>query len=236
MTTFALIPGAGGEGWYWHRVVPELETRGHDVVAVDLPADDDAAGWTEYADSIVRAIGGRSELILVAQSLAGFSAPLVCERVPVNLLVLLNAMIPKAGETGSEWWSNTGQGAAQREYLDDIGLSPEGAEDDIVLYFHDVPEDVTAEAYRRGDPDQSMTPMRQPLPLTAWPDVPTRVLIGRDDRIFPAAFQRRAARERLGLDADEMPGGHLVALSQPQELAERLDAYRREINEHRDDR
>jgi hypothetical protein len=111
--------------------VPELETRGHDVVAVDLPADDDAAGWTEYADSIVRAIGGRSELILVAQSLAGFSAPLVCERVPVNLLVLLNAMIPKAGETGSEWWSNTGQGAAQREYLDDIGLSPEGAEDDI---------------------------------------------------------------------------------------------------------
>jgi pimeloyl-ACP methyl ester carboxylesterase len=236
MTTFALIPGAGGEGWYWHRVVPELETRGHDVVAVDLPADDDAAGWTEYADSIVRAIGGRSELILVAQSLAGFSAPLVCERVPVNLLVLLNAMIPKAGETGSEWWSNTGQGAAQREYLDDIGLSPEGAEDDIVLYFHDVPEDVTAEAYRRGDPDQSMTPMRQPWPLTAWPDVPTRVLIGRDDRLFPAAFQRRAARERLGLDADEMPGGHLVALSQPQELAERLDAYRREINEHRDDR
>jgi pimeloyl-ACP methyl ester carboxylesterase len=106
----------------------------------------------------------------------------------------------------------------------------------FVLYFHDVPEDVTAEAYRRGDPDQSMTPMRQPWPLTAWPDVPTRVLIGRDDRIFPAAFQRRAARERLGLDADEMPGGHLVALSQPQELAERLDAYRREINEHRDDR
>jgi pimeloyl-ACP methyl ester carboxylesterase len=55
--------------------------------------------------------------------------------------------------------------------------------------------------------------------------VPTRVLVGRDDRFFPIDFQRRVARERLGITPDEMPGGHLVALSRPTELAERLDAY-----------
>jgi pimeloyl-ACP methyl ester carboxylesterase len=225
MATFVLIPGAGGEAWYWHRVVPELEARGHDAVAVALPAGDDAAGWTEYADAIVAAIGGRTELILVAQSLAGFSAPLVCERLPVDLLVLLNAMIPQPGETGNEWWSNTGQGAAQRAYLVGLGLTSESAKDDAVLYFHDVPKHVSEEAYRLGEPDQSMTPMTQPWPLPAWPDVPTRVLIGRQDRLFPATFQRRVAHERLGLDADEIDGGHLVALSRPAELAERLESY-----------
>jgi pimeloyl-ACP methyl ester carboxylesterase len=227
MATFVLIPGAGGDAWYWHRVVPELETQGHDVVAVTLPAGDDGAGWTEYADAIVRAIGDRTELILVAQSLAGFSAPLVCERLPVDRLVMLNAMVPRAGETGNEWWSNTGQGAAQRDYLAGLGLPPE-SDDDAVVYFHDVPKHVIGAAVRRGEPDQSMTPMSEPWPLTAWPDVPTRVLVGRDDRLFPAAFQRRVARDRLGLTADEIDGGHLVALSRPKELAIRLEAYRQD--------
>jgi len=84
---------------------------------------------------------------------------------------------------------------------------------------------VTAEAMDRGDPAQSMTPFTQPFPLDRWPDVPTRVLAGRDDRLFPLEFQRRVARERLGLPTDEIPGGHLVALSRPVELAERLAAY-----------
>jgi pimeloyl-ACP methyl ester carboxylesterase len=233
MATYGLVPGAGGDDWFWHRIVPELAARGHDVVAVALPAADESAGWAEYADAITRAIGNRTGLVLVAQSLAGFSAPLVCERRPVDLLVLLNAMIPRPSETGGEWWSNTGQGAAQRDYLEGIGLSPEAAQDDAVLYFHDVPPDVTAEALRRGEPDQSMTPMSQPWPLTAWPDVPTRVLIGRDDRLFPAGFQRRVARERLGIEADEIDGGHLVALSRPRELADRLETYRLESSRPR---
>src|SRR4029453_15385694 len=67
--------------------------------------------------------------------------------------------------------------------------------------------------------------MGQPSPLAAWPEVPTRVLLCRDDRLFPAAFVRRVARERLGVTPDEIDGGHTPALSRPKELAERLDAY-----------
>src|SRR5439155_22156209 len=117
MATFVLIPGAGGEAWYWHLVVPEIEARGHEAVAVDLPAGDDDAGWNEYAAAIDGAIGDRSELVLVAQSLGGFSAPIVCDRRSVDLLVLLNAMIPAPGETGEAWWSTTKQSAAQAAYL-----------------------------------------------------------------------------------------------------------------------
>jgi len=226
MATYVLVPGAGGDPWMWHLVEPELRACGHDVVAITLPAGDDDAGWTAYADAIVDGIGDRRDLVLVAQSLAGFSAPLVAERLPIELLVLLNAMIPVPGETGNAWGANTRRKEAERGYFASVGLPPETAGDDVAVYFHDVPPDVVAEAMG-VDIRQSMTPMSQPWPLDAWPAVPTRVLAGRDDRLFPAAFQRRIARERLGLEADEIPGGHLLALSQPEALAERLDKYRR---------
>jgi pimeloyl-ACP methyl ester carboxylesterase len=223
--TYVLIPGAGGEAWYWHRLVAELERRGRRAVAVDLPAGDDRAGWTEYADAVVVAAAGVGSPVLVAQSMGGFTAPLVAARLPARLLVLVNAMIPRPGETGGAWWENTGQPKARAELAVVQGRVVGDDIDVTVDFFHDVPDDVTAEAMRRGDPPQSMTPFSRPWPLDGWPGVPTRVVAGRDDRLFPLEFQRRVAQERLGLPVDEVPGGHLVALSRPVELADRLEAY-----------
>src|SRR5689334_1460325 len=93
MATYVLIHGAGSDSWYWHRVTPLLRELGHDVVAPDLPCDDPEADLTAYADTVMSAIGDRRDLILVAQSMAGFTAPLVCARIPVDLLVMLAAMI-----------------------------------------------------------------------------------------------------------------------------------------------
>jgi pimeloyl-ACP methyl ester carboxylesterase len=222
--TFVLIPGAGGEAWFWHRLVAELESRGHAAVPVDLPAGDDSAGWAEYTDAVVATAGAARDVVLVAQSMGGFTAPLVCDRLPVRLLVLLNAMIPVPGETGGDWWQNTGQheayaelAAAQGRVIDEF--------DEADVFFHDVRDDVTAQAMTRGGPEQSDTPFTQPWPAQRWPDVPTRVVASRDDRLFPLGFQRRVAQERLGLPVDEIPGGHLAALSHPRELADRLDSY-----------
>lgn len=102
MATFVLLPGAGSDSWYWHLVVPDLEEAGHDVVAVDFPVTDDEATFADYADLVVDAIGDRHDIVLVAQSMAGFTAPLVCERVPVVLMVLVAAMVPRPGESGGE--------------------------------------------------------------------------------------------------------------------------------------
>ena len=78
----------------------ELERRGHEALAVRLPAEDDAAGWNEYADAVATALGDRQPVVLVAQSLAGFTAPLVAARRPVALIVLLNAMVPRPLHSG----------------------------------------------------------------------------------------------------------------------------------------
>ncbi|WP_046472210.1 alpha/beta fold hydrolase [Allosalinactinospora lopnorensis] len=225
MATYVLIHGAGSDSWYWHRVVPELRARGHDVVAPDLPGDDDSAGLAEYADVVVDAIGDRTDLVLVAQSMGGFTAPLVCRRVRVDLLVLLAAMVPSPGESPGEWWTNTGHEQAKRAHDEREGRPVDGEFDPVATFLHDLPPDVLAEAMTKGR-DQSGTPFEKPWPLQAWPDVPTVFLLCRDDRFFPADFLRRVVRERLGITPDEMDGGHLPALSRPKELVERLEAYR----------
>ena len=208
MATFALIHGGGGSAWDWHLVVPELRERGHDPVAVDLPSEDESAGWWEYADTVVRAVGDRGDAVVVGHSLGGFTAPLVCVRIRARLLVLVAAMIPSPGELFGEWWAST-------------GYEKSGYED---VFYHDVPPELAAEA-RRRERDEAAKALRQRWPLEAWPDTPTRYLLCRDDRMFPAAWARRHARERLGIDPDEMDGGHYIGLSRPRELADRLADY-----------
>jgi pimeloyl-ACP methyl ester carboxylesterase len=228
-TTFVLVPGAGGDTWFWHRLVAELDGRGHHAVPVELPSADESAGLAAYTDTVASAvrtaaIGDPSPVVLVAQSMGGLTAPLVCDRVPVELLVLVNAMIPRPGETGGEWWTVTGQREAATGYLQELGL-PADLDDDGT-YFHDVPADVVAAA-KEQPLVQSGRPFEDAWPLDRWPDVPTRVVAGREDRLFPLEFQRRVAAERLGIAIDDVPGGHLLALSRPVELADRLEGYLR---------
>ncbi|PRX50333.1 pimeloyl-ACP methyl ester carboxylesterase [Prauserella shujinwangii] len=224
MATFVLLHGAGSDSWYWHRVLPELRSRGHDVVAPDLPCDDDSAGLAEYTDVVVDAIGDRKDVVLVAQSMAGFTAPLVAHRVPVELIVLVAAMVPAPGEAPGEWWANTGQPQAERELAERQGRDPDAPFDPFVTFLHDVPEDVLAESGAHVR-DQSGTPFERPWPLDAWPSVPTRFVLCRADRFFPAAFQRRVVAERLGIVPDELDCGHLPALARPVELADLLHGY-----------
>jgi pimeloyl-ACP methyl ester carboxylesterase len=207
-------------------VVPELRGRGHEVVVPNLPTGDESAGLLEYADAVVAATGERGDVVLVAQSLAGFVAPLVCERVPVRLMVLVTAMVPKPGESPGEWFANTGWAEARREQAERDGREV-GDEIDVVSeFFHDVPPDVVAEAFRRPEPVQAEAPFGQPWPLDAWPDVPTRFVLCRYDRFFPADFMRRVVHERLGVAPHELASGHLPALSQPAELARLLERFR----------
>jgi len=215
MSTYLLVPGAGGAAWYWHRVAALLEDAGHEAIAVDLPGDDPDAGLPEYTDLVVAAGDDRDGVVLVAQSMGAFSAVPACARLPVRRLVLNNAMVPLPGETAGDWWAHTGSAAAR------VAAARDGGYDeafDIPTYFlHDVPPAVAAAGAEHQRPEADIA-FAQPCAFDRWPDAPTTVLAGRDDRFFPPAFQRRVARERLGSEVEALPGGHLNALSAPEGL------------------
>ncbi len=224
MTAFVLVPGAGGNASYWRELVSELEGRGHETIAVDIAQDDPALGLPEYAELVEAAIGDRSDVVLVAQSLGGFTAPMVAARRPLRMVVLLNAMVPLPGETPQEWGDATGADAARRAADEAAGRDPEI---DLERHFlHDLPDDVRAQMEQ--DPparDVAETIFGQPCDIERWPDVTTHVVAGRDDRFFPLEFQQRVSRERLGLEPDVLPGGHVLAKSRPVELADLLESY-----------
>jgi len=215
--TYVLIHGAGDVAWYWHLVSAELRARGHEVVAVDLPCDDESAGWSAYADTVITAIGKRTQLVVVAQSLGGFTAPLVCARKPANLLVLVAGMIPRPGESANDYWTNTG-------YTRLSGKADPS--DTIATFYQDVPRDLAQQAIKHGR-RQGKAVGAEPWPLRTWPKVPVRFLLCRDDRLFPAAWLRGVVRDRLGIEPDEIDGGHCPALARPKELADRLEAFQK---------
>jgi len=219
---YVLVPGAGGDAWYWSRVAPLLREAGHDVVAVDLPAADATAGLAEYADVIVEAIGGRRDVNLVAQSMGAFSAPLAVGRADVARLLLVAPMIPAPGESPSDWFAKTGQGEARRAQEAAEGRDPDAPFDERSAFFHDVADAIADEAYARPQQDQADKPFEEPFPLDAWPDVPTRVLLGRRDRLFPYDFLAAMTRDRLGIEPDALDAGHLACLARPRETADWL--------------
>lgn len=210
MATFVLIHGGGGTAWSWSFVAAKLEEIGHEAVVMDLPCDDPDAGWTEYADAVVDAVGERDELIVVAHSAGGFVAPLVCGKLGAELMVLVAGMVPSPGETFEEWWENTGF----EEYAGDLT-------DDMAVFYNGIPEELAREDMKRGEGRENFP--SGVWPMEEWPDVPTRYILFREDKLFPPEFVKKVVGERLGIVPEEMDGGHCAILARPDELAARLD-------------
>jgi pimeloyl-ACP methyl ester carboxylesterase len=137
----------------------------------------------------------------------------VGERIDARLIVLIAAMVPSPGESADEMFANT---RWEPEQLEDSSTH--------AVFYDDVPQELADEALSRGR-RQSETPGREPWPLAGWPDIPTRFVLCRKDRFFPARWLRPLARDRLGIEPDEIDSGHCPALSRPRELAELLDRY-----------
>ncbi len=221
---FVVCHGAGGSGWEWHRVAAELARRGHRLVAVDMPCDDEDAGLADCADVVIDSVrsdatveaaagtaGPDGLVTVIGHSWGAFVAPLVADRLGAHQLVLVAPMIPLPGESAGAWW-------------DASGFTPaEGVdfEDELTLFLHDLDPDLAAQALARSR-DQAASMMTERFPLPAWPDIPTAVVAFGDDRLFSPSFVRGLARERLGVEAAQTPGGHCGYLSRPVELVDTL--------------
>ena len=222
MATFVLIPGSGTDPQVYDATIRELDARGHDGIAPPLPLDDPDAHPSDHAAAVASATPRSDEVVVVAQSLGAFAGPLAADEIGAALLVLLAPMIPAPGESAGEWWESTGHADAIADLIKRHGQMGAWGEEAVAeVFLHDVdPEVARATAHLNNAPGPGM--FSEPWPRESWPEVTTRVLCPGEDRLFPLDFQRRVAADRLGVEVDELPGGHLPMLSRPAELAERL--------------
>jgi len=213
MATYLLIPGAGGDARYWRFVTPLLEAAGHRAVAVGLPASDPDAGLDAYVAAALEAVGQPDgEVVVVGQSLGGFTAPIVAEQIGASALVFVAAMIPKPGESAGDWWATSGFTEVWGDQEMDV----------VEHFFHDVPPEVVRVELDRGGPEQGDRVMADPFPLRALPAIPTRGIAAANDRFFPVGFMDRLIRDRLGVEPQHIASGHLPALANPEGLVELL--------------
>ena len=228
MSTFALVHGAWHGAWCWERLTPELEARGHRVVAPDLPSEDPAATFITYADAVEDALAGEDDVVLVGHSLAGQTVPLVAARRPVSRIVYLCAVVPIPGRSFNE--QTTREPATfVRGY--NAGLSEDGegrtrwTDEELArrTFFADCDGRDARWAFERLR-GQSRAPYGVPCPLGAFPDAPRTYVVCAEDRIVNPEWSRRVARGRLGAELVELPGSHSPFLSRPVALAEVLCA------------
>ena len=224
MSTFALIHGAGDVGWYWHLVEAELRGGGHDVIAPDLPADDESATLIDYADTVVEA---RS-----AAAKTGRRRPVVrgVHRTPGRRSARRRCPGPGSRhDPGPRRVAGrlVGQHGLQQRRTG--GSSPRWRPDRQPGPVRQLLQRRTPGAGRGGHEQGTGPPFAgtsaAPWPLDAWPDVPTKFVLCTEDRFFPPDFYRRLVAERLGIEPVEITAGHCVALSRPKELADLLESY-----------
>jgi pimeloyl-ACP methyl ester carboxylesterase len=223
MATIALVHGAWHDGSCWDLLTPLLEQRGHRVVAPDLPISDLGATYEDYAQAVLDALGeDESPFVLVGHSLGSDTIPLVAVRRAPERLVYL---CPRLG-------GFTRRPPGEPRAFRAPERLPRDNDEGLAAW---APDDAVAAMYPRLDPALAQTMaarlrpqagvFRRPYPLAEPPrGVPTRMIYAANDELFDPAWSRWAARELLGVEPIEIPGGHFPMLERPEELAELLCA------------
>ncbi|MBY6685674.1 alpha/beta hydrolase [Rhodococcus sp. BP-149] len=220
MALFTLVHGAFEGAWIWQPFKAALRSLGHDVVSMDLPVDDAAAGWTEYVDAVVDT-GATNGSILVAHSRAGRLVPALLHRARWNGVVLLGAAVV-GGRTSPPYRTLPHPGPATS------GALPAGSRDEqgrtiptpelVRTVFADCTVEQQAWIARHLRPQCELPAP----PDEQWPTVTAHYVVGADDRMVDAEWVQAACRERLDIEPIVVPGGHSLFVTHPAELAETL--------------
>ena len=228
MATFALVHGGWLGAWCWELLTPLLQQAGHDVIAVNLPAEDGTASFETYADVVCASLDGRTEdIILVGHSYGGNTIPLVADRRPVRHLVYLCALVPDIGRSMMDQLQNEPDMLNPR-WVEGVSVPDDQLRTAWVdlelareLICADCDDSVAAAAITRLGP-QSAYPNMLPFSLPEFPSVSSTYVVCSDDQFVGPEWSKRIARDRLGANLIELPGSHSPLLSRPSAVADVL--------------
>jgi pimeloyl-ACP methyl ester carboxylesterase len=224
VSLFCLVHGSTQDASGWDLLVSELQRLGHEVARMTLPDNTPEAGATHYADVIAQSIPADcDDAIVVAHSASGLFLPLVAEKGPVRRLVFLAAVIPQIGKSFYD------QINENKDMLNPDWIGKDPTTDEQLarqFLFHDCSPEVSKWALSTLRLMFAREAMLEVCPLRAWPDVPSSYILCLEDRTVRPDWCRRAARERLNVQAIELPGGHCPHVSRPRELAPALSTLR----------
>ncbi|HVL90743.1 MAG TPA: alpha/beta hydrolase [Actinomycetota bacterium] len=228
MATFAFVHGAFMRGAHFAVVAERLRGAGHRTVAPDLPATDPAAGAAEYARLVAAAAGDTGDLVVVAHSMGGLTAPVVATLRPVRRIVYLAALVPEPGRSFDDVsWHDPRIAAPYvpqtHSLASEDGSASVGPARAAEVYFHDASPARRQWAYSLMRPQQWKI-LREPCPLDAMPSVDATVVACRQDRLVSPSWLSHVASERLGTEAITIDGGHCPMVSRPGELVRLLIA------------
>lgn len=226
-TTYALVHGAWHTGWHWHLVVDELRRRGHEAIAVTLPAD---AGASAAAQMVLDELAGvKGAVTVVGHSMGGLVAPVVAQRFSrVEQVVFVAGLLPLIGASWDEQIATADRGAIILRGLSDGQLAHgDGSSSWIdagkaaARFYVDAPPDLALAAFSRLR-RQYWTVMHETCPLLAFPDVRYRSIVCTRDAVLNPAWSRQTFRDRFHAAAVDLDSDHCPFLSRPHALVDEL--------------
>jgi pimeloyl-ACP methyl ester carboxylesterase len=200
-------------------MVAPLREHGHDAITPDLPLGDPAAGHMERIRPALAALEGvANPVVVVGHSTSSGYAALVGTELNVSLLIHL---CPRLGQFSVP----DGAPSPFREGF----VFPRARSDGTSVWE---PAVAIAALYPRLAEDVASDLAERQIAFAMPPDdfpgpvhcrVPTVVVVAAEDEVFVPEWQRLMAREALGVDSVQVPGGHFPMVEDPEGTAELFD-------------
>jgi len=235
---FVLVHGGFHGAWCWSRTIPELETLGHDAIAIDIPGHGarvhEEATMASRLDAVLAVLQPGD--VLVGHSGGGLEITRGADAAPdlVSHVVYLAAALPLEGLLSREALVYRDDGEKEADYdvtgmlkhlrfNDDGSMEIADAEGAKALFYHDCEDETVRWAFEQLTPeiagDTATTPISVPRFWAS--DMPRSFIVCLQDRAQPRWLADVTAR-RLGVEPLAIDASHSPFLSRPAELAQLL--------------
>ena len=222
MATFCLLHGNWHDASSWDPLLGPLKDRGHEVLAPNLIFDDPEASFEARVRPALDALEDVSgSVVIVGHSGSTGYAAYAAHETPGSLLVYL---CPRLAQVDvPEGAPAPFRGTMSMPPADENGVVTWEPEAAIEAMYPRLPPQTARALAERLHPGARAAK----YPLAGHPKVPTALIYTTEDEFFDPEWPRFMARQALGIEPIEIPGGHFPMVEDPETLADVLDRLAR---------